>query len=84
MAGQAGVADNLSIGDGAVLGAQAGVGRDIPAKAVMSGSPAMDAPLFLRAGLALAKLPELLQRVRRLEKEVARLSGQGEQGGQDG
>lgn len=84
MGGQAGVADNLSIGDKAMLAAQTGVGRDVPAGAVMGGSPAMDGATFLRAGLALTKLPELLQKVRRLEKEVARLSATGEQGGQDG
>lgn len=83
MGGQAGVADNLSIGDGAMLAPQVGVGRDVPAKAAIGGSPQMEYNTYLRAGLALPKLPELLHRVRRLEKEIESLKAARE-GGQDG
>ncbi|MCM0756229.1 UDP-3-O-(3-hydroxymyristoyl)glucosamine N-acyltransferase [Desulfovibrio aminophilus] len=83
MGGQAGVADNLSIGDGAMLAAQVGVGRDVPAKTAVGGSPHMEYNSFLRSGLALPKLPELLHRVRRLEKEIESLKAARE-GGQNG
>ncbi|HBR06766.1 MAG TPA: UDP-3-O-(3-hydroxymyristoyl)glucosamine N-acyltransferase [Desulfovibrio sp.] len=75
MGGQAGVADNLVIGDRAILAPKAGVGRDVPAGTAVGGAPFMDYNIYRRAGLALPKLPELLHRVRRLEKEIASLKG---------
>jgi UDP-3-O-[3-hydroxymyristoyl] glucosamine N-acyltransferase len=68
LAGQVGVSGHLTIHDGAVIYAQSGIGGDVPAGAVMSGSPAFDAREWLRAITAFQKLPELLKRVRQLEK----------------
>jgi UDP-3-O-[3-hydroxymyristoyl] glucosamine N-acyltransferase len=68
LAGQAGVSGHLTIHDGAVVYAQSGIGHDVPAGAVVSGSPAFDAREWLRAITAFQKLPELLRRVRQLEK----------------
>lgn len=83
MGGQAGVADNLKVGDRAMLAAQAGVGRDIPAGVAVGGSPCMDYSAFMRSGVALPKLPELLHRVRRLEKEITSLKGTAAEESQD-
>src|SRR5439155_27087527 len=71
LAGQAGISGHLTIHDGAVIYAQSGIGGDVPAGAVMSGSPAFEAREWLRAVTAFAKLPELLRTVRQLEKRVA-------------
>jgi UDP-3-O-[3-hydroxymyristoyl] glucosamine N-acyltransferase len=68
LAGQVGVSGHLTIHDNAVIYAQSGIGHDVPAGAVMSGSPAFDAKEWLRAITAFQKLPELLRRVRQLEK----------------
>jgi UDP-3-O-[3-hydroxymyristoyl] glucosamine N-acyltransferase len=73
LAGQAGVSGHLTIHDGAVVYAQAGIGGDVPAGAVMSGSPAFEAREWLRAVTAFPKLPELLKTVRQLEKRLAAL-----------
>jgi UDP-3-O-[3-hydroxymyristoyl] glucosamine N-acyltransferase len=68
LAGQVGVSGHLTIHDNAVIYAQSGIGHDVPAGAAVSGSPAFDAKEWLRAITAFQKLPELLRRVRQLEK----------------
>jgi len=68
LAGQVGVSGHLTIHDRAVVYAQSGIGHDVPAGAVVSGSPAFDAREWLRAITAFQKLPDILRRVRQLEK----------------
>jgi len=68
LAGQVGVSGHLTIHDGAVVYAQSGIGHDVPPGAAVSGSPAFDAKEWLRAITAFQKLPEILRRVRQLEK----------------
>jgi UDP-3-O-[3-hydroxymyristoyl] glucosamine N-acyltransferase len=63
-AGQAGAAGHCKIGDGAIVTAQAGV-RDVPAGAVVSGSPAIDNKLWLRCIAAYNRLPELAKLLRK-------------------
>ncbi len=70
MAGQAGVADHVEIGAGAQLGGQAGVNRDIPAGERVMGTPAVPLRLFARVAAASKQLPELIRRVRALEKKL--------------
>ena len=70
-AGQVGFAGHLEVGDGATFTAQTGVPHDVPAGALMSGYPAVENAVWLRCMAALPKLPELIRRVRELEKRVA-------------
>ena len=70
LGGQVGLRDNISLGDGVQVAGQSGVGVDLPAGAMVGGSPSMDAATFLKMSLTLPKLPELARRVRRLEKAV--------------
>jgi len=74
LAGQVGVSGHLTIHDDAVIYAQSGIGGDVPAGAVMSGSPAFDAREWLRAVTAFQKLPELLKTVRQLERHLKALA----------
>ncbi|HEU0120968.1 MAG TPA: UDP-3-O-(3-hydroxymyristoyl)glucosamine N-acyltransferase [Bryobacteraceae bacterium] len=73
LAGQVGISGHLTINDNAVIYAQSGIGGDVPAGALMSGSPAFDAKVWLRAITAFQKLPDMLRTVRELEKRVAEL-----------
>lgn len=68
LAGQAGVAGHCALGDGVILTAQAGVSHDVPAGKMISGSPAFDNRIWLRAVAIFQRLPELLRRLDRLEK----------------
>ncbi len=54
--GQVGVAGHLKIGDGAQIAAQSGIMRDVPAKAVMGGSPAMLLVEWMRCSIILGKM----------------------------
>jgi UDP-3-O-[3-hydroxymyristoyl] glucosamine N-acyltransferase len=70
LAGQAGVAGHCELGDGVILTAQSGVSHDVPAGKMISGSPAFDNRLWLRAVTVFQRLPELLKRIDKLEKKL--------------
>jgi UDP-3-O-[3-hydroxymyristoyl] glucosamine N-acyltransferase len=73
LAGQVGISGHLTIHDNAVVYAQSGVGGDVEAGARISGSPAFEANVWLRAITAFPKLPELLKLVRELKKKVEQM-----------
>ncbi len=73
LAGQVGVSGHLTIHDNAIAYAQSGIGHDVPAGTLVSGSPAFDNRTWLRAVTAFPKLPEMLRTVRELEKRLAEL-----------
>ena len=70
LAGQAGVAGHCELGDGVILTAQSGVSHDVPAGKMISGSPAFDNRVWLRAVTVFQKLPEIWKRLDRLEKRL--------------
>jgi UDP-3-O-[3-hydroxymyristoyl] glucosamine N-acyltransferase len=72
VAGQAGVGGHLSIGARARVGAQAGVTADVAPGETVSGYPARPHREALRAQAALFRLPELLRRVKEIEKAFGR------------
>jgi len=70
MGGQVGIADNCKIEDGAVLGAQAGIptGKTIRKGHVVWGTPARPLEKFKQQYAWYARLPELAERLRKLEQ----------------
>ncbi len=75
--GQAGSAGHLTIGDGARIGAKAGIHSDVPPGAVYSGYPAIEIHLWRRVNAALARLPDIVRRMRRVERALG-VDGPGE------
>jgi len=73
IASQSGIAGHLSIGNQAMVGAKSGVMRDVPDKGTVLGIPALPDKQTKRQVIALQQLPDLIRRVRELEKEVADL-----------
>jgi UDP-3-O-[3-hydroxymyristoyl] glucosamine N-acyltransferase len=71
--GQAGFAGHLEVGDGAIITAQSGTSHDVAAGAMVSGSPAFDNATWLRAVVAFPKLPNMVRRLRELEREIEKL-----------
>jgi UDP-3-O-[3-hydroxymyristoyl] glucosamine N-acyltransferase len=69
LAGQVGVAGHLTVGDGAIATAQTGIPSDVAAGAVVSGYPAMENREWLRMVAAATRLPEILKRLRALERK---------------
>ena len=77
LGGQVGAAGHLSIGAGARIGAKSGVSNDVPSGAtVASGIPAFEIRLYRRVIAALRSLPEVVQRLRRVEKQIGVRSAQ--------
>ena len=75
LAGQVGVADHVTIGDGALVAAQGGVPSDLDAGGRYLGTPARPILEAKRIFAAETRLPDLLQRVRALERAVEALGG---------
>ncbi len=71
--GQVGLAGHLHVGDRATLAAQSGIMADIPPGSVQFGSPSQPMADAMKCAAAYRELPELLKRIRRLEKEIERL-----------
>lgn len=76
LGGQAGIAGHLTIGAGARVGAQAGVIGDIPAGETVSGYPARPHREAMKAQAGLFRLPQVLRRLRRIEKALFGRSGE--------
>jgi UDP-3-O-[3-hydroxymyristoyl] glucosamine N-acyltransferase len=68
--GQAGFAGHLTIGDRVQVAAQSGVANSVSAGAMVGGTPATDLRLWRRVSAALRRLPEILQRLRRIEERI--------------
>jgi UDP-3-O-[3-hydroxymyristoyl] glucosamine N-acyltransferase len=68
--GQAGINGHIAIGDGATIAAQAGVFGDVEPGATVSGYPARPHREALRAQAGLFRIPELMKRLRTLERSV--------------
>ncbi len=67
---QAGIADHLCIGAGAYVGPQSGVHRNVADGLQVMGTPERPARRWRRISAALARLPALLRRVRRIERQL--------------
>jgi UDP-3-O-[3-hydroxymyristoyl] glucosamine N-acyltransferase len=76
MAGQAGVVGHIRIGDHATIGAKAGVTHSVADGETVLGAPAIPIHDMKRQLAYVARLPELKEAVKRLEKRIAELEKQ--------
>ena len=74
---RAGLADHARVGQGARIAAAAGISGDVPPRATFLGYWAQDRRAALRELAAVRKLPDLLERLHRLELRVRELEGSG-------
>jgi len=77
LAGQVGLAGHLTIGDRVMVGAKSGVMHDIPAGETWLGIPARPDRLTKRQLIAAQRLPEMVRRLRDLEKRLERIESSG-------
>jgi UDP-3-O-[3-hydroxymyristoyl] glucosamine N-acyltransferase len=73
IASQSGIAGHLKLGNQATVGAKSGVMRDIPDKGTVLGIPAAPDKQTKRQWICLQQLPDMVHRMRDLEKQVAEL-----------
>ncbi|HKQ58033.1 MAG TPA: UDP-3-O-(3-hydroxymyristoyl)glucosamine N-acyltransferase [Candidatus Eisenbacteria bacterium] len=73
LGGQAGLVGHIKIGKGAMVGAQSGVTKSVPAETVVTGYPAMQHSLWRRLQALFHRLPDLMQRTKDVEERVAEL-----------
>ena len=71
LAGQVGVAGHLKIGNNVVVAAKSGITNDIPDNSKMSGFPLRPHMEDLRIKMSMGKLPDLLKKIKELEKRLA-------------
>lgn len=71
LGGQVGIAGHLKLGNQVMVAGQSGVMNDIPDGGKWLGSPAQPDRQTKREWLALRQLPDLLRRVKDLEKQLA-------------
>lgn len=70
MAGQTGTVGHVSIGDQSTIAARGVVTKDLPPKSFVSGFPARPHTEEKRIQVAMARLPELLKRLRAVENKL--------------
>lgn len=75
VAGQVGTVGHITIGDGAILGAQSGVNHDVSPGKFVFGYPAQEHKEAMRMHGNILRLPQLLERVRKLEARISSLLG---------
>jgi UDP-3-O-[3-hydroxymyristoyl] glucosamine N-acyltransferase len=75
LGGQVGVNQHLIIGDGVQAAARSGLWGDQPAGAAVSGNPARPHRENVRIQAAIGRLPEMLRRLRKLEKRLGESPG---------
>jgi UDP-3-O-[3-hydroxymyristoyl] glucosamine N-acyltransferase len=68
--GQAAVPDHITVGDRVMVAARGALHRDAPDGAMMGGTPAVEIGVWRRYVAAWPRLPEILRRLRVLEKRV--------------
>jgi len=73
IAGQVGIVDHVEIGNDVSLGGRTGVVEDLPGPGMFFGTPAMPLRDGLKQLAAMRRLPELLDRVKKLEARVREL-----------
>ncbi|MBI2821362.1 MAG: UDP-3-O-(3-hydroxymyristoyl)glucosamine N-acyltransferase [Acidobacteria bacterium] len=73
LAGQVGTNPQVEIGEGTVVTAKSGVSKDVPANSTVSGMPPLEHGRWMRSQIIYARLPEMYQALRDLQREVDRL-----------
>lgn len=70
LGGQVGAAGHLTVGKNSQVAAQSGIPNDVPANSVIGGYPAVPIREWRRYSAALPKLPDIVRRLRRLERAL--------------
>jgi UDP-3-O-[3-hydroxymyristoyl] glucosamine N-acyltransferase len=70
LGGQVGVRDHVTVGDNVRAGGGTGITKDVPSNSTISGLPHMNHREWLRLQTYLKRLPDLADRLKRLEEQL--------------
>lgn len=73
IAGHAALTGHVTIGDGAIVAAGAGVGKSVPANAIVSGWPARPFNTMQKVNACAQNLPKLFNLVKEFKKRIEKL-----------
>lgn len=82
--GKSSAAGHQQIGDGSMVAGMTAVHGDQPAGSRLAGVPAIEAKQWMKSVTQFAKLPELAKDIRRMKKELARLTERDESTSKEG
>lgn len=74
IAGQVGTSGHLKVGDNVVVAGRAGITNDLPSNGAYAGFPAIPHREWLKQQAHISRLPDLAEKVKKLEKLVAELT----------
>uniref|UniRef100_A0A832H4F0 UDP-3-O-acylglucosamine N-acyltransferase n=1 Tax=Oscillatoriales cyanobacterium SpSt-402 TaxID=2282168 RepID=A0A832H4F0_9CYAN len=77
LAGQVGVANEATLGDGAIASSKTGVHGNVAAGEIVSGYPCVDHKTYLKSSAIYSRLPEMYQTLKKLQKRIEELEGNG-------
>jgi UDP-3-O-[3-hydroxymyristoyl] glucosamine N-acyltransferase len=75
LGGQAGITDHVDIGDNVMVAAKGGITKSVPAKTIMSGTPARPHNVSKKLLAHIDNLPKIVQKLDEIEKKLKELSG---------
>ena len=76
LAGKTGVVGHIKVADNVTVASTSTVTKNTPAGVFYSGNPAQDHKAELKEQAARRKIPELLKKVRKLEKKIIEMEGE--------
>jgi UDP-3-O-[3-hydroxymyristoyl] glucosamine N-acyltransferase len=68
--GNSGCADHVTIGDRVLVTAKSGIHSDVKSDTIVGGYPAVEVHSYRRYSAAIPRLPELLRRMRAVERKI--------------
>jgi UDP-3-O-[3-hydroxymyristoyl] glucosamine N-acyltransferase len=75
LGGKAGVSNGTRVDRQSAIAASSSAMRDVPARTVVAGVPAIEVTAWRRATVTWTSLPDLRMRIRHLERRIAELEG---------
>ena len=73
VAGQVGIADHVTVGNAVKIGSKSGIDKNVPDGEIRFGYPALPGIQYHRSFAVFRQLPDLSQKVRELEKRIAKI-----------
>ncbi len=74
--GHAAIVGHIKVGNGSSIAGKSAIINNVPEKSVMWGMPAMPITKYKRMEISMRRLPQMLQRIKILEKELAVLKNE--------